>query len=282
MCDTIALIGGDGLLFAKNSDRHPTEMQLFEAFPRRAAGGTVQTQYLELPDRGAAAFVGSRPSWLWGVEHGVNEHGVVIGNERLYTADSPKRRPPALLGMDLVRLGLEGGRTAEEAVDVIADLLEHHGQGGSGDPDSFDPYDSSFMVADHGGGWLLETSHRTWAARPIGRGASISNRISLTTDWTRGSPDLAAGGIFKSSVIHGLRRHSPTIASSRRVPASPAAPRRSDLATWPRFCETTAPARGARPGATSPRCRPRPRWATTSGGSPSACTSATDRRRPAP
>ncbi len=197
MCDTLAVVGARGLLFGKNSDRPPDEPQIVERFATRPAGGTVRTQYLELPDPGAAAFVGSRPAWLWGVEHGVNEHGVAIGNEKLYTTGRPEARPEALLGMDLVRLGLERGRSADHAVEVMTDLIEAHGQGGSGERDSYSPYDSSFLVADATGGWVVETCDRTWAARPIGAGASVSNRISLGTDWTRASAGVAPGTDFQ-------------------------------------------------------------------------------------
>jgi hypothetical protein len=198
LCDTLAVVDARGLLFGKNSDRPPDEPQLVEWFPARPGGGTLRTQDLELPDPGSVAFVGSRPTWLWGVEHGVNEHGVAIGNEKLYTTGRPKARAEALLGMDLVRLGLERGRSADHAVDVMTALLEAHGQGGSGERDSFSPYDSSFLVADATGGWIVETCDRTWAARPIGTGASISNRISLGTDWTRASADVTAGTDFQS------------------------------------------------------------------------------------
>ncbi|MGZ6897907.1 MAG: hypothetical protein ACXVJZ_10775 [Acidimicrobiia bacterium] len=194
------MVGPDGLLFAKNSDRPPDEPQVVRSFPRRDGGprATVATQHLELPDPGAHAFLGSQPTWLWGVEHGVNEHGVAIGNEKLYTTGRPKAREPALLGMDLVRLGLERGRTADEALAAMTALLEMHGQGGSGERDSFEPYDSSFLVADASGGWILETCDRTWAARPIGAGAAISNRITLATDWTLASPDLDPGTDFQT------------------------------------------------------------------------------------
>ena len=138
-----------------------------------------------IDDPGAHAFLGSRPTWLWGVEHGVNEHGVAIGNEKIWTVDRPRDHPPALLGMDLVRLGLERSRSADEALAVLTTLLERHGQGGSGEPDRDEPYFSSFLIADPDGGFVVETSNRTWAARPIGAGAAISNRISLGTDWTR-------------------------------------------------------------------------------------------------
>ena len=93
MCDTLCVVGGGRTLFAKSSDRPVPEPQVVEAFDRRPAGGTVRTQYLELADTGAHAVLGSRPSWLWGFEHGVNEHGVAIGNEKLYTTGRPKARP---------------------------------------------------------------------------------------------------------------------------------------------------------------------------------------------
>lgn len=191
MCDTLCVVTPTGTLFAKNSDRPPQEAQVVEAFPPRVASGTVDTQYLTLPDAGAYALLGSRPEWLWGFEHGVNEHRVAIGNEKVWTIDDAKSAPPALLGMDLVRLALERGRTADEALDHLTTLLEAHGQGGTGEHDHFEPYFSSFLIADPRSGWVVETSARTWAAKPVGHGAAISNRISLGEDWTRASADVA-------------------------------------------------------------------------------------------
>src|SRR3954470_20904553 len=172
------------MLFGKNSDRHPSEEQVVESYPARAAHGELRTQYLSIPDAGAARFVGGRPTWLWGVEHGVNEHRVAIGNERIWTTDVADDLPAALLGMDLVRLGLERGRTAEDAVDVITTLLERHGQGGDGGIARGEAYFWPFLLADPRSAWILETSGRTWAAQavdPAARGASISNRVTLGT-----------------------------------------------------------------------------------------------------
>ena len=198
MCDTLCAIGTSGLVFAKNSDRPPDEAQVFEAHPRRPAGGTLRTQYLQLADTGAAAVCGSRPTWLWGMEHGFNEHGVAIGNEKIWTTGRPRARPAALLGMDLVRLGLERSRTADDALSVITELIEAHGQGGSGERDRDEPYDSSFLIADPRRGWVLETCDRTWVARPVTAGAALSNRISLESDWTQSSADVAPGADFQA------------------------------------------------------------------------------------
>ncbi|MDQ1383521.1 MAG: hypothetical protein QOG65_900 [Actinomycetota bacterium] len=191
MCDTLCVRTDNGMLFAKNSDRHPDEAQIVEWHDRRESGGRLRTQYLDIDDRGAHAFLGSRPTWLWGVEHGVNEHGVAVGNEKIWTVDNPRQRPEALLGMDLVRLTLERSRSAYDALMHLTGLLERHGQGGSGEPHRDEPYDSSFLVADSGGGFVVETSNRTWAARQIDHGAALSNRVSLGTDWTRASDDVA-------------------------------------------------------------------------------------------
>jgi secernin len=196
MCDTLCVRTHDGMLFAKNSDRNPDEAQVVEWHPRRERGGELRTQYLSLDDPGAYAFLGSRPTWLWGVEHGVNEHGVAVGNEKIWTVDNPKTRPAALIGMDLVRLALEGARSAYDALTIITTRVERYGQGGSGEPHREEAYDSSFLVADHRVGFVIETSDRTWAAREIGGGAAISNRISLGTNWTSASPDVAPGTDF--------------------------------------------------------------------------------------
>lgn len=190
MCDTLCTGGGGRMLFAKNSDRPLAEVQVVEGHPRRAAGGALQTQYLSIPDRGALAVIGSRPSWLWGFEHGVNERGVAIGNERVWTVDDPAREPEALIGMDLVRLGLERGTSATDAIDVMIDLLETYGQGGIADATLGEAYFSSFLVCDRTEAWVLETSGRTWAARRTEGGTAISNRLVLGDDWTRASSDV--------------------------------------------------------------------------------------------
>jgi len=193
VCDTLCALGAGRTLFGKNSDRPVHEAQVVERYAARAAEGRVRTTYVEVDDAGALACLGSRPAWMWGLEHGVNDRRVAIGNEKLYTAADPHTAPPALLGMDLVRFGVERGATADDALAVMTELLERHGQGGSGEQDQDEPYFSSFLVADPRRAWVLETSGTSWAAKPVEDGAAISNRITLGTDWTRASTDLARG-----------------------------------------------------------------------------------------
>src|SRR5262245_24576469 len=101
MCDTLCVRTASGMVFAKNSDRPPGEEQVWLRHARRPGGGRLDTQYLRIPDSGAHAFAGSHPAWLWGAEHGVNEHGVAIGNERVWTIDDPRVQQAGLIGMDL-------------------------------------------------------------------------------------------------------------------------------------------------------------------------------------
>jgi hypothetical protein len=185
------------MVFAKNSDRPPGEVQVVMPFGRRASAGcTLRTQYLSLGDTGAHAIFLSCPTWLWGAEHGVNEHGVAIGNERVATVHDAGAAKPALIGMDLVRLGLERARTARQALDVMTDLLSACGQGGIADAVHQEAYDSSFLIADPAHAFILDTSGTDYAAAPFPDGTAISNRHSLTTEWTRASDSLADGDDF--------------------------------------------------------------------------------------
>ncbi|HEX3980911.1 MAG TPA: hypothetical protein VHW93_06790, partial [Acidimicrobiales bacterium] len=192
MCDTVCVLGDGVTLFAKNSDRPRSEPQIVEACPGRPPGGTTGLQYIEIPETGAFSTLLSRPTWLWGAEHGVNEHRLAIGNEAIFTRDDAGKAAPALIGMDLVRLGLERGRDALGALDVMTELLGSEGQGGVCDTEGL-AYWSSFLIADPTSAWILETTGRTWAARPVEAGAAISNRLSLGSDWTRASADVAPG-----------------------------------------------------------------------------------------
>lgn len=182
MCDSMVTITGDGVLFAKNSDRDPNEAQPLDWVPAadHVAGDRVSCTWIDIPQVGHTfAVLLSRPWWMWGAEMGANEHGVVIGNEAVFTRAEAGEK--ALLGMDLVRLALERAATAEEAVSIMVDLLERHGQGG---PCSYErtgfTYDNSFLVADPAGAFVLETAGSQWATEVVtGPGRSISNGLSI-------------------------------------------------------------------------------------------------------
>lgn len=193
-CDTLVVLAphtrASATILAKNSDRPPRECQPLLQVPRRRYpdGATVSCQFLEIPQVSAtAAVIGSRPFWLWGFEHGLNEHGVAIGYEAVLT----REMLPAtgLLGMDLVRLGLERSRTAHEATQIIGELIERFGQGGSGEYDRDYRYSGGFIIADHGEAYVLESSGREWIARSVQDRACISNRLTLES-YELSSPDV--------------------------------------------------------------------------------------------
>ncbi len=66
------------------------------------------------------------------------------------------------------RLGLERGKTAEDALTVICDLLSKYGQGGPCCEENREAYYfNSFIIADGKEAWVLETSDKHWVAEKI-------------------------------------------------------------------------------------------------------------------
>ena len=202
MCDTQVLVADGATWFAKNSDREPGEPQPVVRLPpvRGAAADRVRTTWIEIdevPDRFGVLL--SKPSWIWGAEMGANDQGVVVGNEAIFSRAIDRR--PALLGMDLVRLGLERAATALDAVKVITALLEHHGQGGpAGYRNRSFRYDNSFLAADATEAWVLETAGRHWVAKRVTGTWAISNCLTLRDDW-----DLASDGLETFAREHGWK-----------------------------------------------------------------------------
>jgi secernin len=210
-CDSFAVLptaSADGsTLLGKNSDRPVNETQPLRYIPARApAGGErLRLAYVEIADdRETLAHVGASPYWCWGHELGLNERGVAIGNEALFTRDLALNQraaragedpPPGILGMELLRLGLERGRTAAEALEVMTALLERHGQWGAGVPGKAPAdgaYDNSYVIADGREAWVLETSGRRWVASEVRDTSwSVSNQATIRTEWDRGSDDIA-------------------------------------------------------------------------------------------
>ena len=187
MCDSFVYVDNNGCWFAKNSDREPNESQLVE-WLEGAIGEDIQnTTYIEVstPEKKYATWL-SRPSWMWGGEMGVNENGVAIGNEAVFTR-LINRKSSALLGMDLLRLALQQSYSADQALEVITDYLEKYGQGGiAGYQNKKFFYDNSFLIVDAGGGWQLETAGQFWVAKKIDLKnpmVAISNTLSITNDF---------------------------------------------------------------------------------------------------
>ncbi len=229
VCDTLVSFSDEGVLFAKNSDREPNEAQVVEFIPaaRHEAGAALACTHIEIPQAPRTnAIVISRPWWMWGAEMGANEHGVVIGNEAVWTRRRPAER--ALLGMDLLRLGLERASTAERAVSVIVELLERHGQGGACSHSRPGlSYDNSFLLADPSGAFVLETAGRQHATERVrARGRSISNELTIPgfkrahSDWLHGlvasagrrrqlTEEAACVAEGPADLISALRQHGP-------------------------------------------------------------------------
>jgi len=126
---------------------------------------------------------------MWGAEMGVNEHGLVIGNEAVFSK-VPANKEPALLGMDLLRLALERAETAAEGVEVIAALLTEFGQGGNCTHSGKLYYHNTFLLADPAEAWVLETVDREWAASRVKDAYSISNTLTLGAEWDQASAGL--------------------------------------------------------------------------------------------
>lgn len=182
MCDTLGIVTCEKAFFAKNSDRSPNEPQVaeFYAAVNYPSDEKLKTTYITIDQADHThALLLSRPTWLWGGEMGVNEFGVCIGNEAVFTKG--KYAKIGLTGMDLLRLGLERGSSAKEACDVIIALLEEHGQGGNCGFDHDFYYDNSFLIMDRDSLFVLETAGREWVYKKMERG-SISNRLTIGTE----------------------------------------------------------------------------------------------------
>ena len=174
MCDTFVALSDvsalNSVILAKNSDRPAFDCQPMAYHEAKTFGDgeKLQLAYVSIDQTGERyRTFGSSPYWCWGYEEGMNEFGVTIGNEAVYTKDltenaeseeSGKPVDKGVLGMELIRLGLERGKTAEEALDVMAKLVEAYGQWGSGVPMSdtvSGSYNNSYIIADKKEAYIL-------------------------------------------------------------------------------------------------------------------------------
>ncbi len=214
MCDTFVALPSvtqDGsLIFGKNSDREVSEVQLLEHHPecRHDPSDKVECTYISIPqvEETHAIFL-SRPYWMWGGEIGANDKGVVIGNEAVWTKE-PLQKEGGLTGMDLLRLALERRSTARGALETITELLEKYGQGGNGGyRNKAFYYHNSFLIADPGEAWVLETAGKFWAAKKVEDYYAISNGLTIGSEFDLMHEDLIYHALEKGWTKHKADFH---------------------------------------------------------------------------
>jgi dipeptidase len=197
MCDTFVALPGatstGGVLLAKNADTEINEAQHLLKLPAQdhPEGALVRLTHLVIPQaRRTHEVLLDKSFWLFGGEIGVNEHGVAVGNEAVFSNRASDRDGVILI--DLLRLMLERSADRHQAVDLVAQLLAEHGQGGNCELRGNSHFDGSFIVADRDGAVVIETAGKEWATREVSGFATISNGYTIGADWDRCS--LPAGG----------------------------------------------------------------------------------------
>ena len=217
-CDTWVAMPdatADGIMImGKTSDVAAYECEPFVRWEgtTHPSGETIDLQYQKIPQVDKTyTIIASKQFWVWGCEQGMNEFGVAIGNESIYskgwremvnTGQNGKTVERGILGMNLVRLGLERGRTAREALEAMTALIERYGQWGSGlagYSDADGSWDNSFLIADGTEAWVLEAVDREWAARRVTKGvANIGNFMTIRREW-----DLCSENMIQTAVDKG-------------------------------------------------------------------------------
>ncbi|MEQ1586706.1 MAG: C69 family dipeptidase [Cyclobacteriaceae bacterium] len=210
MCDTLVALPtvtkGGNLLLAKNSDREPGEAQALLHVPHQSNNEkNLKCTYIEIPQVAETyECILSKPFQMWGAEMGANEHGLVIGNEAVFTKVKFEKHNNGLTGMDLLRLALERSKTAEEAIACITTLLEQYGQDANGGYKNKNfYYHNSFLVADAKSAWVLETAGREWATEKVKDIRSISNKLSIN------QPDALSGNAKSFAQSKGWLKEGP-------------------------------------------------------------------------
>jgi dipeptidase len=198
MCDTFVATAGytanSAVIFGKNSDREPNEAQAIVRIPRkRHETRELQTTYITIPQVPETYEVLlSKPFQMWGAEMGANEHGLVIGNEAVFTRLKFAGKNDGLTGMDMIRLALERTRSADDALGLITELIEQYGQdacGGYTDKGFF--YHNSFIIADPDGALILESAGKHWVAVRVNGFRSISNGLTIDGEF-----DFSSKGVI--------------------------------------------------------------------------------------
>ncbi len=190
MCDSFVALPeatrNGSVLSAKNADCEINEAQAVLRLPARsyAEGAMVRATHVVIPQvRQTHEVILDKSFWTWGGEIGLNEHGLAVGNEAIFS--TAQEAHDGLITGDLLRLMLERASTCAEAIEVFANLLDRFGQGGNCELRGNSHFDSSYLVSDRETAVVIETSGRNMAVREVKAVGSISNAMTIGQDWQR-------------------------------------------------------------------------------------------------
>src|SRR4029450_5958354 len=115
MCDSFVALPSatttGTTLAAKSADCEINEAQAVLRLPRRRypAGAMLRASHIVIPQaRGTHEVIIDKSYWTWGGEIGVNEHGVAVGNEAIFS--TLEEKGDGLITGDLLRRMLAGAR----------------------------------------------------------------------------------------------------------------------------------------------------------------------------
>lgn len=190
MCDTLVALQETTInrntIFAKSADCEVNEANVVVRIPRKNhnKGEKVRITHLTIPQSCETyEVILAKAFWTYGCEMGINEHGLVMGEEAVYTTQEGIEQKDGIIGPDLMRIGLERANNCQEAIETMIKLLEEYGQGGNCEMSGNSHFDSSFLMADSNEAYLFETAGRNWALRKIDNLGSISNFLLIEDDW---------------------------------------------------------------------------------------------------
>jgi secernin len=161
MCDTFVALPSATLdrnvLFAKSADCEVNEANAIVRIPRRkhVKGETLRVTHLVIPqaEETYEVFL-TKAFWTYGCEIGINEYGLAMGEEAVFTTEMTEEKN-GIIGPDLLRLGLERAKNCREAIDLMTALLEEYGQGGNAELKGNSHFDSSFLMSDTSEAYLF-------------------------------------------------------------------------------------------------------------------------------
>jgi len=127
--------------------------------------------------------VAEAPTSTW-ILCGMNEYGVSIGGHGV-SSKEPISKKKGLSFFEVIKLVMERTRNAREAVNLIGQLAEEHGQTGMGT-------DNAYCVGGSDGGWIVEVAARNWVAKrcPDDGIITYANQYLIESEWDSSSADL--------------------------------------------------------------------------------------------